>query len=389
MRKLFLFLTIFLLQIIYTHAQEYVHQVLVLNEGYFDYTTQQIIEPVTVGSYDPINQIYTEVATIDSARFASDMIIDNGYFYVAADNKILKYDLNNYALLEERTVQGVRNLAIFGNNLFVTRGEYMMTFDSYLQVYNKDDLGFITEYDTLSGPKWAAQDMIIENNILYVAINNGFQWGNEKGFIGCVDLNNMLYLNEIDLGIDGANPDNIMIDGGIIYTVNNKDWSGMSVSQFDITTTLITTTNISSVSTGCGTSCFRNGNVSYQASGDTELYEWNGTYSSPIGISNNFYDLATDNVNNHLYASSTDWLSYGEIFIYDSDNMLIETFLCGVSPGDIEFDFRTATGVHSLSFENQESDSLLYDLSGRVINSKNIKTDGVYIKDSKKFYIIK
>ncbi|MDC0204426.1 hypothetical protein OAJ65_01365 [Flavobacteriales bacterium] len=390
MRKL-LFLSMLFLQTIYTQAQEeYVHQVLVLNEGYFDYTNQQIIEPVTIGSYNPISKIYTEVAVIDSARFASDMIIDNGYFYVAADNKILKYDLNNYVLLEEVTVQGVRNLAIFGDNLFVTRGEYMVTFDSYLQVYDKDDLSFVTEYDTINGPKWAAQDMLIDNNILYVAINNGFQWGNEKGFIGCLDLSNMLYLNEIDLGVEGKNPDNIMIDGDIIYTINNKDWSGMSISEFNITTTLTTTTNITSVSTGCGTSCIRNGNVSYQVSGDTELYEWNGTYSSPIGMSNSFYSLAPDNINNLLYASSTDWFSYGEIFVYDSDNVLIETFSCGVSPGDIEFDLRTATtGVHSLVFEDQGSSTILYDLFGRVINSKNIKTNSIYIKDNQQFYILK
>ena len=146
MRKLILLLPMLFLQLIYIQAQEYVHQVLVLNEGYFDYTTQQIIEPVTIGSYDPINKIYTEVAVIDSARFASDMIIDDGYFYVTADNKILKYDLNNYVLLEEVTVQGARNLAISGDNLFVTRGEYMVTFDSYLQVYDKDDLSFVTAY---------------------------------------------------------------------------------------------------------------------------------------------------------------------------------------------------------------------------------------------------
>ena len=82
MRKLLLLLTILFLQTIYTQAQEYVHQVLVLNEGYFDYTTQQIIEPVTIGSYNPISQLYTEVLSIDSARFASDMIIDGECFYV-------------------------------------------------------------------------------------------------------------------------------------------------------------------------------------------------------------------------------------------------------------------------------------------------------------------
>ena len=86
MKKLFIILGVLFTQTLY--AQNYVHQVLILNEGYFDYTTNQIIEPVTIGSYDPVTETYTQVATIDSARFASDMIIDGEYFYVAADNKI-------------------------------------------------------------------------------------------------------------------------------------------------------------------------------------------------------------------------------------------------------------------------------------------------------------
>jgi len=266
----------------------------------------------------------------------------------------------------------------------------MITFDSYLQVYNKNDLSFITEYDTITGPKWATQDMIIDNNILYVAINNGFEWGNEKGRIGVVDLNNMSYISEIDLGIDGKNPDNMMIDGGVIYTVNNKDWSGMSISQFDITTTTTTTTNMTSVSTGCGTSCLRSGKVHYQISGDTELYEWNGVYTTPVGMSNSFYELAVDKINNLLYASSTDWSSYGEIFIYDHTNILVGSFLCGVSPGDITFDLRTTTGIYSVFSDSYDySSSQSYDMLGRVINDDRFMKEGVYIKDNKQVYITK
>ena len=40
------------------------------------------------------------------------------------------------------------------------------------------------ELDTTIGPKWATQNMIVDGNTLYIAINNGFEWGNEKGLIG-------------------------------------------------------------------------------------------------------------------------------------------------------------------------------------------------------------
>ena len=105
---------------------------LILNEGYYDYTNQQIVEPVTIGSYDPLSNLYSVVITIDSARFASDIIIDGDNIYVAADDKLLKYDLNNYNLIEQIDLIGARNLKISGDKIFVTRGEYMTTFDSYL-----------------------------------------------------------------------------------------------------------------------------------------------------------------------------------------------------------------------------------------------------------------
>ena len=116
-------------------AQDYVNQVLILNEGLYSYDS-----PVTVGSFDPLTQNYTTVAEIDSSRFASDLIIDSTFFYVAADNKILKYDLDTYELLAEVNVEGVRNLAIHNNYLFASRGEYAVQYNSYLHVYDKNSL---------------------------------------------------------------------------------------------------------------------------------------------------------------------------------------------------------------------------------------------------------
>ena len=397
MKKLVILLSILFAQV--SFAQEYVHQVLVLNEGYFDYTTNQSVVPPTIGSYDPITQIYTTVDTILGARFASDMIIEGEYMYVAADNNLYKYNKNDYSLISSQYVTGIRNMVVWNDKIIVTRGDYdnvtfmPVLFNSYLQVFNTSDLSFYMELDTIVGPKWATQNMITYGDNLYVAINNGFEWGNEKGLIGILDMSTMTYLNEIDLGPDGKNPDNMVFDGMNIYTVNNKDFTGSSISKVDISNGSSITTNMSTMNTGCGTSCLRDGKINYQISGDTELYEWDPilmpSSGLSIGFTQNFYELKTDEVNNYLYASLTDWFSYGIINIYNSNNMSVGSFSCGISPGTIAFDIRSTTvGITNIMSENI-LEGTIYDMFGRKLNSLENQSEGIYLVDGKKVYILK
>lgn len=370
-------------------GQNVVNQVLVLNEGRYDYVTGQIDVPVTIGSYDPSTMNYSVVDTVDDARFASDMLIDGDYFYVAADTQLLKYDLNTFELLASQSVSGVRNILIVDDNLFVSRGEYGVSFDSYFQIYSKSDLSFISELDTLEGPKWTTQNMVTSDNKLYVAINNGFEWGNEKSLIGVLDLSTLSYLEEIDLGSDATNPDNMMITDDYIYTVNNKNWSGASFSKVDLSTYSSTTINVSDVSTGCGTSCLRGDKINFQISMDSILLEWDpGTLLSsgnPLGINQNFYELAHDKVNDYLYATSTDYTTFGKVHIYDADNNLVTEFDCGVSPGTVAFDVRNTTSIEDYS-NYQTHDDVFFDLSGRKINQIENQPNGVYIRSGKKIF---
>jgi len=167
-------------------------------------------------------------------------------------------------------------------------------------------------------------------------------------------MNTLTYGNEIDLGPDGKNPDNLVISNGALYTVNNKDWSGASVSKITLGGATSTTSNIAFASTGCGTSALKGNNLVYQISMDNVLQEFdiNGMANvGPIvGYNRNFYELAEEPLSGNFYASETDYFSFGKVYIYDSGNNETSSFLCGISPGSIVFDVRPSNSIQEQSF---------------------------------------
>ena len=334
----------------WSFAQNQLHQVLVVNEGYYDYQTNVILEPVTIGSYNPVSQQYQVVDTLENMRFASDLVIDGNFYYVAADSKIFKMDLNTHQEISSGACPGVRNLAIYQNKLIATRGEYLTTYDSYLHVYNTSDLQLIQAFDTVTGPKWATQNIVIDGTTAYLVVNNAYEWGNEKGIIGQLNLTNLSYGNEVDLGPDGKNPDNLVKFGSALYTVNNKDWTGTSISKFELANNATSTVNIANAVAGCGTSALRDDKLTYQISMETSLnnFDINGMNNiGPVnGINLNFYELAQEPLSGQLYASSTDFFSTGTVYIYDASNTEIHQFAAGVSPGTIVFDIRSSAGIN-------------------------------------------
>ena len=409
-----LFTSVLLLISAFTLSQNYLHKVLVLNEGYFDYQTNQIIDPVTIGSYDPSTQIYSVVSTLNGMRFGSDLIIDGNFYYVAADSKIYKMDLNTHQEIASVSCVGVRNIGVYQNKLVATRGEYLTTFDSYLHIYDANTLSLIQAIDTISGPKWASQNIVIDGSIAYIAINNGYEWGNEKGLIGKLNLDNLSYGNEVDLGPDGKNPDNLMKSGDFLYTVNNKDWSNASVSKVALNGSSNTTVNLQSAATGCGTSALRDDKLVYQISMETTLNEFDinlMNLSGPIsGHSINYYELAQEPVSGQLYTSETDFFSFGKIHIFDDNNTELSNFNVGISPGTIVFDVRPSVGLteqeNSLSIYPNPTNENLYlsgfssektrilDLSGKevistfekTVNVSNLKNGAYLLENNGKCY---
>ena len=122
---------------------------------------------------------------------------------------------------------------------------------------------------------------------------------------------------------------------------------------------------------------------------DSVLLEWDPetllSSGNPLGINQNFYELAHDKVNDYLYATSTDYTTFGKVHIYDADNNLVTEFDCDVSPGTIVFDVRNTTSIEDYSNYQTQGD-VFFDLSGRKINQIENQPNGVYIRSGKKIF---
>jgi hypothetical protein len=333
-------------------AQPYVHQVIIVNEGRYDYTNQVQTVPVTIGAYNPSTYLYQQFGTINNARFASHVIVDGASIYVAADSFIVRYDANTYQQLAITTLRGVRKLAVWNNQLLATRGEYLMTFNSYLSVLDKNTLLPLYSLPVSAGPQFSTSGVVVSNDKAYIAVNNGFEWGNEKGFIGILDLNTQTYLSEIDLGATGKNPEYLTLLNNELLTVNNRDYTAASISSVDIASSTVNTIDLG-ITSGCGGSVLAVNEILYQPSFATHLGKFNTQTMSNNGtlsINRNIYGMAHDDINNVIYMGETDFLTWGKVFIYQTTGTLVDSFTVSVAPGNIAFDVRTAASVE----ENNE-----------------------------------
>lgn len=365
-----------------------------MNEGVFNYTTMQQDVPVTIGAYNPSSKTYHIFDTIEGSRFSTEVLVENGFIYAAADNKINMYDANTYQLLHTASVPGVRAMAIWNNQLLVSRGEYLVNYTAYFQVFDKNNLSFIYELPVGAGPNYASDKIVVKGDSAYVAVNNGFDWGNYKGIIGVVSLNGQSYTREITLADSATNPENLMLAGDQIMSLNNNDFSKSSVSVINP----VLGANSSKLvvnNAGCATSALSviNGNpyVLFQAFGDNQLGKFdvvNNQVTSPVMINKGIYGIAVNPINNEIYTGVTDFVSFGKVYIHYANGFPRDSFDVSVNPSGIAFDIRQANGLNVLLATNEltvvntlVSDNLVYALNSSKSETLHIlSADGKEVK---------
>lgn len=347
------------------------HAIWVLNEGY-----APAGEQVSLGRLDASTNVYESVITFPEAAFASDVMVASSGIYVAADSKVYRIDADTYEVLAEAEVPGVRKLQTFEDQLFVTRGD-VVAFDSYLWALDLESLDVEAVFDatTGEGPSVPAEGMVVADDELIIAVNNGFAWGEEVGRLGRLAADGSY--TEMELPVGAENPVHVFVHEGDVCLISNGSWESTAVSRVDLTTDDVNMVVMADVTAGCNAAALVEDRLAFQISGELTLRQVDAvTLGEETGLAfsgNTYYAMATEPISGRIYATHTDWFSYGEVEIYEADGAFVSSFDCGVSPGNIAFEIReTAAGIcDELTSKKPFVPVAAWDLSGRELNLRD------------------
>jgi hypothetical protein len=342
-----------------SEAQQ-LHAVWVLNEGY-----PAGGEPVTLGRMDAATGLYELVATFPQANFASHLLIDpTSGVYVAADAKIFRLDPDNYDILAEVDVPGVRKLALFNGQLYATRGD-VVSFDSYLWSFDPLTLEVEAVFpaEAGQGPEVPAEGLVVVGDALYLAVNNGFAWGAEVGRIGQLDADGNY--SEFELPAGGENIVQLMAHDGALCAVSNGAWDSTTLTRLEPATGDISSVTIADVSAGCNAAALVEDRLAFQVYGETAVRQADAwTLAEQPGLDlggDSYYSMAVDPLSGNIYGAHTDWFSYGQVDVFDAAGNFLSSFDCGTSPGNMAVEIRGTVNVAELA-------ETAFDAQGKVRN---------------------
>ena len=334
----------FLLVSLTTQAQ----QVLVLCEGAQDFYSGEVMEAPRLGRFDAAEEApeFEVLHVFENHAFAVDMVLtdDGSEAYVSAEDTVYRMDLTTGQVLAQQALEGARQVMLYGDRVFVTRGDYdpetfgSVDFDAFLVALDATTLSWEADWasDALSGPAFASEAMAVVDGVLHIGINNAFAWGAEVGIVGRLDLETGAY-DEVDLGPEGLNPVHLMNMGDAVVTVNARQYEATSLSRLATGTDAVTAT-VAETTAGCGAAARLGDNVVFQVYGEGEFRIADGVdltnAGSWPGNGMPVYSMAVAE-DGRFFLGSTDFASSGDVEIRAADGTWLATVNTGVAPGRI------------------------------------------------------
>lgn len=373
-----------------TNAQavQYLHQAIIANSGIFEFSPPYQ-DKATVGTYNPQTNIYTVFDTIQ-VESVQDIVIDSAYAYVAAEDSIVKYNLNTYQREAIAFFPGIKKLEISGNNLMV--GKWYGTGD-FFAVFNKQNLQQIF---SVSQVNETVNGMAFLNDTMYVAYNlksivdlyppYGI-YADSVGKLAVIHAPSQAFVRDIILGENAAGAGKIIAYNNSVYTICSE--TGYLFKYHPQTGA------IDSFNVGIQSFISLTGNILY-----ANFFNGVGAFSlttHALLISPSFQftsvSAAFDHQHNVFYFTDSDYFSYGRLYRVNNFGAVIDSTELGISPEAIAMDYRLNISVNEfekvtnvVAYPNPFSNSVniettdnsiitVYDLNARLIYQSSISSN--------------
>ncbi len=368
-----------------------VNQVLIVSGGAFSNPDDY----VTTASYKPNDSITTEFGTVFTQSVQS-AVVYNHFLYVAAQDSIVAFDIDSYQRVAATAAAGVNQLAVAGEKLIATFW-YPNTAD-FVKIYNRADL---SELAVISDVSDEAAGIAIFNNMAYVAVPGG--WAATTGKLAVIDLESNSFVEEIDLGTEGAGINNIYVYAAnnthYLVTVNKTPWGGTSgyLTKIDLADMAPVSMEVNVV-LGKGVGFTQTDATLYTVinggigSIDAETLTVTDT-AIVAAPAMTLAGAAYDSIHSLFYVTTTDYASVGEGTIYNMEGDVTGSFDAGISAEAIAIDYRDYENVNEIFaantfkfYPNPVKDALtiannnqvaidqvtVSDIMGRTVTSKNV-----------------
>jgi len=328
-----------------------VPQVIIGNGGRFE-SGPPYYDYVTMASYDPASHTYILFDTIYT-QSVQDILVTGHYAYVAAQDSIVKYDLNTLQRLAIVADSGMDKLGLFGDKLIVSKGFPVKRF--FVEILDANTLALFSLIDNISGD---CAGVLATSDSVYVAVNGGYQ--GTEGKIAVINPTSWTLSHEINFGTDAVGIWSLFGYGGFIYSVNSTPGGSLvgSITQCDIGTETFTNF-ILNVVVGYGIgiqgtllyAIFNNGIGSYDL--NTNLIADTVVVRDP-GLAHHIYIMAAalDYVNNDFYLNVGNYTANGKGVETTIQGDSITAFNEGISANVIGIEFLTPEGISSGTSQN-------------------------------------
>ncbi len=365
-----------------------VNQVIVCSGGNFS-------DPddfVSVAAFKPQDGSTTAFGTVFT-QSVQDVVVDGIFAYVAAQDSIVKFNIDSYQRVAAVEAVGVHKLAIAGDKLIASFW-YPVTED-FVRIFSKEDL---SQQAAISEVSDEADGILVYNNRAYVAVPGG--WASAGGKIAVINLTGNLLIEEIDLDSAGVGISDLFLfqqDGDFLVSVNKTPWDATTgyLTKMDLSNRQ-TTSFVFDLSVGNGIEVY-GGKLYLMLNGGIGSIDIAGMTVTDTAVvantGNGFAAAVFDTLNMLFYATTTDYATTGEGYIYNATGELTGNFDAGIAAEALAVDYRDNTGIfearHSLRLtvypnpasrfvrfnipaEQKAVKILMVNLSGKVVyNGEN------------------